>query len=231
MVDPLNPMGVTPVNSQSAVNKIQGQEDLIRNQITLSKVHVKDKMFQIENEIQRRLENAKKSFDKVSNRVRSVILNEEEKVKNVFHKTIQFEQKIQTVAIATVQEKQPPQQISPNVVLNPVQVNGFYKVTNHNTLTFYVNTPFPMLNATEQMPIVSGWKVIGLTGVAGLVILTKVSNKEGNVQIGDETYEGIENYVSESYLWSFECQTDTEQDIHGTHGVIGLTLYPPDASS
>lgn len=185
-------------------------------------VQLKQKIRETQQEILRRLEGSK---------LKSIVLDQEERLRNKLKSIKQFEQKVQDIAIATIQEKQPPQQLNPNIVLNPVQVNGFYKVTNHNTITFYVNTPFPMLNATELVPITSGWKVIGMTGVAGLVILTKVSNKEGNVQVGDDTYEGIENYVSESYLWSFECQTDTEQDVHGVHGVIGLILYPPDASS
>jgi hypothetical protein len=206
--------------------------------LTLKPADIKKKTLEIENEIKRRIQTSEKSLHQLTsfeqhvlNKVRSTVTNETQKIRDKIGTVVKIEQKIQTVAIATVQEKQPPAQIPPDVVLNPVQVNGFYKVTNHNTLTFYVNTPFPMLNATQKMPLVSGWKVIGMTGVSGLVILTKVNDQEGNVQLIDDTHEDVGNSITESYLWSFECQTDTEQNIQGTHGVIGLILYPPDASS
>lgn len=200
--------------------------------LVLKAVDKAKKIKELENEIQQRLkpvvvhtEQRVKSVvsrEDPAQKLRTAVKQEENKIKNL----LQFEQKIQGIGIATVQEKQPPVQIPPDVVLNPVQVNGFYKVLNYNTLRFYVTVPFPMLNATQQMPIVNGWKVIGMTGVAGLVILTQVNPNEGSVQIGDD-----ETPVSESYLWSFDCQTDTEQNIQGVQGVIGVTLYPPDASS
>ena len=201
--------------------------------LVLKAVDKAKKIQELENEIQQRLKpivvhteqrvKTVASRDDPVQKLRTTVRQEGDKIKNL----LQFEQKIQGIGIATVQEKQPPPvQIPPDVVLNPVQVNGFYKVFNYNTLRFYVTVPFPMLNATQQMPIVNGWKVIGLTGVAGLVILTQVNPNEGSVQIGDE-----ETPVSESYLWSFDCQTDTEQNIQGIHGVIGVTLYPPDSSS
>ena len=201
--------------------------------LVLKAVDKAKKIQELENEIQQRLKpivvhteqrvKTVASRDDPVQKLRTTVRQEGDKIKNL----LQFEQKIQGIGIATVQEKQPPPvQIPPDVVLNPVQVNGFYKVFNYNTLRFYVTVPFPMLNATQQMPIVNGWKVIGLTGVAGLVILTQVNPNEGSVQIGDE-----ETPVSESYLWSFDCQTDTEQNIQGIQGVIGVTLYPPDSSS
>ena len=200
--------------------------------LVLKAVDKAKKIQELENEIQQRLKpivvhteqrvKTVASRDDPVQKLRTTVRQEGDKIKNL----LQFEQKIQGIGIATVQEKHPPVQIPPDVVLNPVQVNGFYKVFNYNTLRFYVTVPFPMLNATQQMPIVNGWKVIGLTGVAGLVILTQVNPNEGSVQIGDE-----ETPVSESYLWSFDCQTDTEQNIQGIHGVIGVTLYPPDSSS
>ena len=201
--------------------------------LVLKAVDKAKKILELENDIQHRLKpivvhseqrvKTVASRDDPVQKLRTTVRQEGDKIKNL----LQFEQKIQGIGRATVQEKQPPPvQIPPDVVLNPVQVNGFYKVFNYNTLRFYVTVPFPMLNATQQMPIVNGWKVIGLTGVAGLVILTQVNPNEGSVQIGDE-----ETPVSESYLWSFDCQTDTEQNIQGIHGVIGVTLYPPDSSS
>jgi hypothetical protein len=198
MVDSLNPMKLTPLDSKQ---KLQEIERIIQSRVYNFSQNLKGK-----------LQNEKQN-------IQNLIHNQHSKIQNVLN----IEQKIQKVAIETVQEKQPPPPISPNVVLNPVQVNGFYKATNHNTITFYVTTPFPMLSATELMPITPGWKIIGLTGVAGKVILTKTFNTEGAVKIDD--------YNSQSYLWYFECQTDTEQNIQGTHGVIGVVLYPPDASS
>ena len=112
---------------------------------------------------------------------------------------------------------------TPGLVLPPVQFSGFYKATSSNVITFYVNTSWPILNATTPVPIGTGWSAQGITGLAGTVILTGAFNKEGVVPIGENT--------SESYLWYFTCQTDTEQNIQGVHGVIGAILYPPDSTS
>jgi len=117
----------------------------------------------------------------------------------------------------------PPKPVSPNVVLSPAQVSGFYKPTSSNVITFYVNTAWPRMNSTDLVPLGAGWSVIGMTGVAGNIVVTEATNKEGVVQISQGN--------SESYLWSFTCQTDTEQNLQGVQGVIGAVLYPPTASS
>jgi len=117
----------------------------------------------------------------------------------------------------------PPKPVSPDVVLSPAQVSGFYMPTSSNVITFYVNTEWPRMNSTDLVPLGPGWSVNGMTGVAGNIVVTGATNKEGVAQISEGN--------SESYLWSFTCQTDTEQNLQGVQGVIGAVLYPPTASS
>jgi hypothetical protein len=117
----------------------------------------------------------------------------------------------------------PPPQVQQNVVLTPVQVSGVYKATSMNVITFYVSTAWPLMNSKDLVPVGPGWSVIGMTGVAGNIVVTGATNKEGVLQIGEAN--------SESYLWSFTCQTDTEQNLQGVQGVIGAILYPPTSTS
>ena len=112
-----------------------------------------------------------------------------------------------------------------SVVLTPVQVSGVYKPTSSNVITFYVNTPWPILDSktNKLVPIGSGWSVVGMTGAAGNIVVTGAENKQGVLQISEGN--------SESYLWSFTCQTDKEQNIQNVQGVLGAILYHPSSTS
>jgi hypothetical protein len=127
---------------------------------------------------------------------------------------------IETVQTPPGPPPPPPKQ---DVVLTPVQVSGVYKATSMNVITFYVSTSWPLMNPTDRAPIGPGWSVIGMTGVSGNIVVTGATDKEGVLQIAEGN--------SESYLWSFTCQTDTEQNIQGVQGVIGAILYPPSSTS
>ena len=124
---------------------------------------------------------------------------------------------------AEVRPDEAPPKVPENIVLTPVQVSGVYKATSQNVISFYVSTAWPLMNSKDLAPIGPGWSVIGMTGVAGKVVVTGASNKEGVLQISEGN--------SESYLWSFTCQTDTEQNLQGVQGVIGAILYPPSSTT
>jgi hypothetical protein len=146
-----------------------------------------------------------------------------------FEGSLNLERKIQARVLGTVipaftrpdTPEAPPEEAP--VVLQPVQLSGFYTATSQNVITFFVMTSWPMLPGGALVPLSPGWRAIGVTNLVGNIIVTKVSNKAGVFEVGPGT--------SESYLWSFECQTDTEQNIQNVQGVIGAMLYPPDAGS
>jgi hypothetical protein len=142
-----------------------------------------------------------------------------------FQKILELERNLQRKFVKAVTPPSPPPPPAPVAmpVPIPVQISGFFMATSSNVVTFYVNTTWPLLTANIKAPIGTGWRVYGITGMIGNVILTKISEEPGIKKLGEQNSEG--------YMWSFECQTDTEQNIEGTQGVIGATLYPPDASS
>lgn len=146
-----------------------------------------------------------------------------------FQKTLNLERKIQARVLGTVIPAFTPPPEAPvgpeeaPVILQPVQLSGLYTATSQNVITFYVMTSWPTLPSRNLVPLTSGWRAVGVTNLVGNIILTKATNTPGVVEIGPGT--------SESYLWSFECQTDTEQNIQNYQGVIGAVLYPPDAGS
>jgi len=96
------------------------------------------------------------------------------------------------------------------VILSPVEVNGFYKVTGPQEVTFYATT-----NAFTSTQVSVGWTAIGITGIIGQIQVTGTSNANG----------ALDNYGS--YLWSFTLQTDTDQYIEGVQYATGAILYPP----
>lgn len=96
------------------------------------------------------------------------------------------------------------------VILSPVEVNGFYKVTGPQEVTFYATT-----NAFTSTQVSVGWTAIGITGIIGQIQVTGTSNANG----------ALDNYGS--YLWSFTLQTDTDQTIEGVQYATGAILYPP----
>lgn len=145
-----------------------------------------------------------------------------------FQKTLNLERKIQAKVLGTVvpafMPPSPPEgPAEAPVVLQPVQLSGFYAATSQNVITFYVMTSWPMFPGGKLIPLGPGWRATGVTNLIGNVIVKSVSDKPGVFDVGPGN--------SESYLWSFECQTDTEQNIQNVQGVIGAMLYPPDAGS
>jgi hypothetical protein len=152
------------------------------------------------------------------------------RLSSVFQKTLNLERKIQARVLGTVvpaftPPTPPPQAPSEApIVLQPVQLSGFFTATSQNVITFYVMTSWPTLPGGKLVPLTPGWRATGVTNLIGNVIITKVKNEAGSVETNPGT-------SSESYLWSFECQTDTEQNIQNYQGVIGAVLYPPDAGS
>lgn len=141
-------------------------------------------------------------------------------------KVLNLERKIQARVISTVApivKPEAPVEAEAQVVLQPVQLSGFYTATSQNVITFYVMTSWPALPTGKPVPLGPGWRAIGVTNLVGNIVVTKVTNEAGVFEVGPRN--------SESYLWSFECQTDTEQNIQNVQGVIGAMLYPPDAGS
>lgn len=150
-------------------------------------------------------------------------------IKSRFNGTLNLERKIQARVLGTVipafMPPPQPEASPPEVpdILEPVQLSGFYTATSQNVVTFFVMTSWPLLLGGKLVPLGPGWRAVGVTSLVGNVIVTKVSDKPGAREITPGT--------SESYQWSFECQTDTEQNIQTVQGVIGAVLYPPDTGS
>ena len=103
----------------------------------------------------------------------------------------------------------PPVEQTP-VILSPVDVSGFYKVTGPQEVTFYATT-----NVLTSTQVTSGWSVVGITGLLGQLQVTGYSN----------TFGVLDNYAS--YLWSFTVQSDTDQSVEGIQNATGAILYPP----
>jgi hypothetical protein len=90
------------------------------------------------------------------------------------------------------------------VVLSPIDVSGFYKVTGPTQVTFYATTDAPTI------PVGAGWTGEGFLGIMGQIQITGANLTRGP-----------------GYNWSFTLQTDTDQNIEGTQQATGATLYPP----
>ena len=90
------------------------------------------------------------------------------------------------------------------IVLTPVEVSGFYKVTGPTEVTFYATTMWP------NLPVGLGWTGAGILGIQGQIQITGATNAPGP-----------------GFLWSFTLQTDTDQNIQGTQQSTGAILYPP----
>jgi Large eukaryotic DNA virus major capsid protein/Major capsid protein N-terminus len=109
----------------------------------------------------------------------------------------------------------PPPVLSPSAddIHQPVEVNGFYKVTGEMEATYYVTTPWPGFS------VGSGWTGIGILGIIGNIHITGSNNTPGVIKVTSLT--------SETYLWSFTMQSDVEQFIEGVIHSTGASLYPP----
>lgn len=105
-----------------------------------------------------------------------------------------------------------------DVVLNPVEINGFYLLSGQSNVTFYVTT-----NNTPRT-ISKGWSAVGLTGLSGQLVVGDAPDL--NIKMDPRTV-AISNLTSESYVWSFNVQSDTEQTVSPYQSVTGAILYPP----
>ena len=163
------------------------------------------------------------------------LVSYEQQIQTRIRNTAQGVTKKGIQAVQTPPDSAPPK-VPDNIVLTPIQVSGVYKATSQNVITFYVNTAWPSLNPNDLVPVGPGWSVVGMTGVAGNIVVTGVSEKPEFASPGIWKYK--DNQVltigegnSEAYLWYFTCQTDTEQNIQNVQGVIGAILYPPSSTS
>ena len=92
--------------------------------------------------------------------------------------------------------------------LSPVDVNGFYKVTGDQEITFWVTTSWP------GQPVGLGWTAAGITGLSGNIQITSASQVWG---VAD----------GEKFNWKFTLQSDTNQVVEGVQRSTGSILYPP----
>jgi hypothetical protein len=96
--------------------------------------------------------------------------------------------------------------------LSPVDLNGFYKVTGDQEITFWVTSGWP------NQPVGLGWTASGVTGLSGNIQVTSASQVWG---VADD----------ERFNWKFTLQSDTNQFIEGVHRATGVILYPPSITS
>ena len=100
----------------------------------------------------------------------------------------------------------------------PVDANGFYTMTGPKEVTFYVTS-----NSTPRDQVGAGWTVTGVTGLKGQLRVTGVNlnlNMESAVKSLSPTF-------SESYIWSFTLESDTDQSVAPYQYSTGVVLYPP----
>jgi len=113
-----------------------------------------------------------------------------------------------------------PAPTPPAPVLSPIEVNGFYVLSGNNYVTFYVTT----LNQNRQY-IKDGWTASGITGLGGQLMVLS-DGADFNLDLGGRSAP-ISGGGSESYIWSFRIQSDTEQSVAPYQTVTGAVLYPP----
>jgi len=156
------------------------------------------------------------------------------RVPQAFENVLRFERKIQNDAVnffkkeindakelvtsPTVPEA-PTNAPGVNVILNPIEVNGFYLLSGNNYVTFYATT-----NNTTRSTISEGWTPTGITGLAGQLMVNGGLDLNLNM---DPRVVKISNMKSESYVWSLTIQSDTEQVVAPYQYVTAGVLYPP----
>ena len=107
-----------------------------------------------------------------------------------------------------------------NIVLSPIEINGFYLLSGDNYVTFYATT----LNQKREY-IKEGWMATGMTGLSGQLAVM-AEGADFNLDMGSRAAP-ISGNSSEPYIWSFRIQSDTEQSIAPYQAVTGAVLYPP----
>jgi|688.fasta_scaffold34643_2 hypothetical protein len=151
-------------------------------------------------------------------------------VPKAFEDVLNFERKIQKEIVNLFKnDVEPPPPVEPptaapvqgvNVVLSPIEVNGFYLLSGGDYVTFYATT----LNQKREY-IKEGWTVSGMTGMSGQLAVMP-EGADFNLDMGSRTAP-ISATTSEPYIWSFRIQSDTEQSIAPYQAVTGAILYPP----
>ena len=100
-----------------------------------------------------------------------------------------------------------------------VDVNGFCTVTGPTEVTFYATS-----NTTPRTEIAAGWTATGILGLKGNL---RVSGVDLNLKM-EPRVKTISNNFSESYIWSFSIQSDTDQSPPEYQYTTGMVLYPPE---
>jgi hypothetical protein len=100
-----------------------------------------------------------------------------------------------------------------------VDVNGFYTVTGPTEVTFYATS-----NTTPRSEIAAGWTTSDILGLKGNL---RVSGVDLNLKM-DQRVKTISNSFSESYVWSFSLQSDTDQNPPKYQYTTGIVLYAPE---
>ena len=152
------------------------------------------------------------------------------KAPQAFENVLNFERKIQKdvvnyfngiekLVVPLVPPPVPPPVQGVNVVLNPIEINGFYLLTGNNYVTFYATTSNPTRDTIND-----NWVATGITGLSGQLVVTPPVDTNFSMQ---SRVVAISATASESYVWSFNIQSDTEQIVAPYQAVTGATLYPP----
>jgi len=140
-------------------------------------------------------------MEKVFQNVISLEKRAQASIFNLFNKTIGPTPSPTPASVAPTPQQTP-------INLFPIDVSGFYKVTGPTQVTFYATTDVPTI------PVSPGWAGVGFNGILGQIQVTGFSNVGGSTDYG-------------SYKWSFNLQSDTDQNIEGTQESVGSIIYPP----
>lgn len=176
---------------------------------------------------------AKQAFDNVldlERKAQAPVLDFFKKAPQAFENVLNFERKIQKdvvnyfngiekLVVPLVPPPVPPPVQGVNVVLNPIEINGFYLLTGNNYVTFYATTSNPTRDTIND-----NWVATGITGLSGQLVVTPPVGTNFSMQ---SRVVAISATTSESYIWSFNIQSDTEQIVAPYQAVTGATLYPP----
>ena len=176
---------------------------------------------------------AKQAFDNVldlERKAQAPVLDFFKKAPQAFENVLNFERKIQKddvnyfngiekLVVPPLAPPVPPPVQGVNVILSPIEINGFYLLTGNNYVTFYATTSNPTRDTIND-----NWVATGITGLSGQLVVTPPVDTNFSMQ---SRVVAISPTTSESYIWSFNIQSDTEQIVAPYQAVTGATLYPP----
>jgi hypothetical protein len=156
-----------------------------------------------------------------------------QKAPQAFENILNFERKIQKDVVNffkkeanEVKELVIPPPVPPpasvpgvNIVLNPIEINGFYLLTGNNYVTFYATS-----NNLARTTVNEKWVATGVTGLSGQLVVRPPFDTNLTME---PRVVSISPTSSASYIWSFQIQSDTEQTVAPYQAVTGSVLYPP----